>query len=124
MRMDCHCKRTLCSYLPRAVLKACSFALASVLLLSCFPGCSRKKPEVPAETEAVEEIKRVEDVVLLPASPATGIGRVMPSAAREREELILIDPGHGFDDPAKRFRATTFAKCRGAWWSSRRRFPR
>ena len=99
MRMDCHCKRTPCSHLPRAVLKACSFALASVLLLSCFPGCSRKKPEVPAETEAIEEIKRVEDVVLLPASPATGIGRVMPSASREREELVLIDPGHGFDDP-------------------------
>ena len=26
--------------------------------------------------------------------------------------------GSGIDDPAKRFRSTLFAKCRGAWWSS------
>ena len=26
--------------------------------------------------------------------------------------------GNGYDDPARRFRATLFAKCRGAWWSS------
>ena len=25
--------------------------------------------------------------------------------------------GRGFDDPAKRFTSTTYAKCRGAWWS-------
>ena len=26
--------------------------------------------------------------------------------------------GSGIDDPAKRFRSTLYAKCRGAWWSS------
>nr|AHF24738.1 hypothetical protein [uncultured bacterium Contig12] len=26
--------------------------------------------------------------------------------------------GNGFDDPAKRFRSTMYAKCRGSWWSS------
>ena len=26
--------------------------------------------------------------------------------------------GSGYDDPAKRFRSTLYAKCRGAWWSS------
>ncbi len=25
--------------------------------------------------------------------------------------------GRGFDDPAKRFTSTTYAKCRGTWWS-------
>ncbi len=25
---------------------------------------------------------------------------------------------NGYDDPAKRFRSTLYAKCRGAWWSS------
>ncbi|MBR6089912.1 MAG: hypothetical protein IKP86_08260, partial [Anaerolineaceae bacterium] len=25
--------------------------------------------------------------------------------------------GRGFDDPAKRFESTTYAKCRGTWWS-------
>lgn len=27
-------------------------------------------------------------------------------------------PGSGKDDPARRFRSTQYAKCRGAWWSS------
>ncbi len=27
-------------------------------------------------------------------------------------------PNNGKDDPAKRFRSTVYAKCRGAWWSS------
>ena len=26
-------------------------------------------------------------------------------------------PGDGFTDPARRFRSTLYAKCRGAWWS-------
>ena len=26
--------------------------------------------------------------------------------------------GSGYDDPAKRFRSTTYAKCKGSWWSS------
>jgi len=26
-------------------------------------------------------------------------------------------PGDGTDDPARRFRSTLYAKCRGAWWS-------
>ena len=26
--------------------------------------------------------------------------------------------GNGLDDPAKRFRSTMYAKCRGSWWSS------
>ncbi|MBO7604513.1 MAG: hypothetical protein J6S97_08900 [Bacteroidales bacterium] len=26
-------------------------------------------------------------------------------------------PGSGIDDPARRFRSTLYAKCRGAWWS-------
>jgi len=26
--------------------------------------------------------------------------------------------GNGFDDPAKRFHSTMYAKCRGSWWSS------
>ena len=25
--------------------------------------------------------------------------------------------GHGYDDPAKRFSSTMYAKCRGTWWS-------
>jgi hypothetical protein len=26
-------------------------------------------------------------------------------------------PGDGFTDPARRFRSTLYAKCRGSWWS-------
>ena len=28
-----------------------------------------------------------------------------------------FDPGTDYDDPAKRFTSTTYAKCMGAWWS-------
>ena len=31
-------------------------------------------------------------------------------------------PSNGFDDPAKRFRSTMYAKCRGTWWSSVNRY--
>ena len=34
-----------------------------------------------------------------PASPATGIGRIMPEVVEPKNWLICIDPGHGFADP-------------------------
>ena len=76
---------------------------AAVLL----PACSR--PEVSSDTDPmltgteVEEQETADEqedtVVLEPAVPAIGVGRIMPVVVEQRDELICIDPGHGFRDP-------------------------
>ena len=37
--------------------------------------------------------------------------------ASEAADAYGFYPGHGFDDPAKRFTSTPYAKFHGAWWS-------
>ena len=78
--------------------------LAAAVLL---PACG--KPEASADTDpmlagaAVEEQETAEEneetVILEPAVPAGGVGRIMPVVVEQRDELICIDPGHGFRDP-------------------------
>jgi N-acetylmuramoyl-L-alanine amidase len=84
--------------------------LAAALLL---PSCG--KPEASADADAMlagaafeeqtgadepADLPEEEDVVVLePAVPAAGVGRIMPVVVEQREELICIDPGHGFVDP-------------------------
>ncbi len=84
-------------------------ALLPVLIAAAvlLPACSR--PEASADTDpmlagtAVEEQETAEEeedtVVLEPAAPAFGVGRIMPVVIEQRDELICIDPGHGFRDP-------------------------
>ena len=86
--MNTHCK------IP---LRTLACFLAFLLLASfLFAGCSRLTGK---EAEEDEEENRTEIVDLPPAAPAMGIGRVMPGVVTQRDELILIDPGHGFGDP-------------------------
>ena len=81
-------------------MKSCAaLILAAALILSCFSGCSKREAKDPADGQTESANERREAVVLLPAAPATGVGRVMPAEIKEREQLILIDPGHGFNDP-------------------------
>ena len=78
--------------------------LAAAVLL---PACG--KPEASADADpmlagaAVEEQETAEEneetVILEPAVPAGGVGRIMPVVVEQRDELICIDPGHGFRDP-------------------------
>ena len=68
-------------------------SLAVCLLLSVLASCAA--PSASAETTGDAE---EEEIVLPPAEPAIGVGRVMPEVVKERDRLICIDPGHGFID--------------------------
>ncbi len=87
--MNGHCKKRLHRLL--AVLTLLSILLCAL----CLSACSKKKRG--DEEEQKEEEHEVID--LPPAVPAMGVGRIMPGVWAQREELVLIDPGHGFDDP-------------------------
>ncbi|MBO6052373.1 MAG: N-acetylmuramoyl-L-alanine amidase, partial [Clostridia bacterium] len=39
-----------------------------------------------------------EEIVLEPATPAVGVGRIMPAVVVKKNRTICIDPGHGFYD--------------------------
>ncbi|MBQ3954383.1 MAG: hypothetical protein II680_00705, partial [Clostridia bacterium] len=72
--------------------------LLSALLFGC--GRGREEPKVPesgkTEAETPAEVSvTTETVSLPPASPATGVGRIMPKVVEQRDTLICIDPGHG-----------------------------
>ena len=86
--MICHCKKTTVLFLIFALLFSLTFA--------CLTGCSEKNT---GENSGDGVTEKKEVVHLPPASPAMGVGRVMPGLYVDRDELILIDPGHGFDDP-------------------------
>ena len=77
--------------------KPFAWFLAAALLLLPLAGCSRR----PSDGDGKDAGKgaKSEIIELPPASPAMGVGRLMPNVYIEREQLILIDPGHGFDDP-------------------------
>ena len=88
-------------HMRRAVLPV---LLAAAVLL---PACGR--PEASADADpmlsgaAVEKqetaVENEDTVVLEPAVPAGGVGRIMPVVVEQRDEFICIDPGHGFLDP-------------------------
>lgn len=79
-------KRLISAFL--AVMLVC----LSVGLTSCSRNNDNKKNPTPANT------KTNETEILPAASPATGIGRVMPEVVEPKDWLICIDPGHGFAD--------------------------
>ena len=84
--MICHAGKTRALFFGGILL---------LLILACLTGCSRKEKG----GEDGEPVSKREVVDLPPAAPAMGVGRVMPGVWAQRDELILIDPGHGFDDP-------------------------
>ena len=84
--MICHAGKTRALFFGGILL---------LLFLACLTGCSRKEKS----GEDGETVSKREVVDLPPAVPAMGVGRVMPGVWAQRDELILIDPGHGFDDP-------------------------
>lgn len=86
--MKTHCKKPVrLPVLFPALLLVCCFLLA---------GCGRLNG---GGAEEDEEGTKTQMAELPPAAPAMGIGRVMSGIVTQREELILIDPGHGFGDP-------------------------
>lgn len=85
--------------------------LLSALLFGC--GRVRDEPKVPesgkTEAETPAEVSvTTETVSLPPASPATGVGRIMPKVVEQRDTLICIDPGHGFEDGGSGDAETSF----------------
>ena len=90
--MTVQCKRTITAF------------LAAVLVLASLAGCGRETAESEANSapaakagESAEPV--VEEVVTLPpAMPAVGVGRIMPEVVEQRDILICVDPGHGFED--------------------------
>ena len=85
--MICHARK------KRALILG---GLLLLLFLVCLSGCSRGESGKEDDGAAQSERQEIE---LPPAVPAMGVGRVMPGVWAQRDELILIDPGHGFDDP-------------------------
>jgi N-acetylmuramoyl-L-alanine amidase len=90
--------------------------LAVLLLLTCLggAGCGKTEAQPPAAEEPETEPAReeasygAEMVSLPPAMPATGIGRIMPEVVKQRDILICIDPGHGFEDGGSGDAETSF----------------
>lgn len=100
-------------------MKPLAVLLAAAALLASFAGCGRSrggenggaeetgtaavKAKQEAATAAVEEI-----VALPPAMPAVGVGRIMPVVVEQRDILICVDPGHGFEDGGSGDAETSF----------------
>ena len=49
-----------------------------------------------------------EIISLPPAMPAVGVGRIMPEVVEQRDILICVDPGHGFEDGGSGDAETSF----------------
>ena len=89
----------------RSLSAASAAVLAAVLAGAVLTGCGRRPP---AETEGnVASAPQAEasaasvkagPAELPPAVPAIGVGRIMPEVVEERNILICVDPGHGFED--------------------------
>ncbi len=100
--MTVQCKRTITAF------------LAAVLVLASLAGCGRETAESEANSapaakagESAEPV--VEEVVTLPpAMPAVGVGRIMPEVVEQRDILICVDPGHGFEDGGSGDAETSF----------------
>ena len=90
--------------MKKRLKKLFASALAALLLFPCtgLAGCGKRETEpepAPAPKETVSEDAEVERVTSLPpASPAIGVGRIMPEVIEQRDILICVDPGHGFED--------------------------
>ena len=108
--MTVHCK------------KSAAVLLAALLTGVLFGGCSRSEAEGgPAEPEAPETTQTAaepepeaaqpvseEVIVLPPAMPAVGVGRIMPEVVEQKDILICVDPGHGFEDGGSGDAETSF----------------
>ena len=75
--MTSHIKRLFCGF------------LAAVLACTAFSACN-------TETEPAEKTAKTR--VIVPATPAVGVGRIMPEKHEPKTFTVLIDPGHGFED--------------------------
>lgn len=78
--------------------------LAAVLAGSLLAGCGGKPAETEGNVASAPQVEasaapvREEVVELPPAIPAVGVGRIMPEVVEQRDILICVDPGHGFED--------------------------
>ena len=70
--------------------------LTALCLLAGLCGCRK---DTGGEDQGTGPSAKDEVIVLPPDEPMMGIGRITSADAKERDQLILIDPGHGFDDP-------------------------
>ena len=88
--------------------------LAALLAASFLTGCGG----IPAETEgnvgsapraeASPVSAKAEPEELPPDLPAIGVGRIMPEVVEQRDILICVDPGHGFEDGGSGDAETSF----------------
>lgn len=62
---------------------------AAMLVCTVFSSCEN-------ETEPIK--KKDKTRTILPATPAIGVGRIMPEVHEPKTFTVLIDPGHGFED--------------------------
>ncbi|MBQ3706412.1 MAG: N-acetylmuramoyl-L-alanine amidase [Clostridia bacterium] len=84
--------------MDRIMRKTIAGTLALLLAAAAvLNGCSRKQ-KTPSPDTQVNTPPEEEAVVLEPAIPAVGIGRVMPAVVVKKNRTICIDPGHGFYD--------------------------
>jgi len=78
--------------------------LAAILAGSVLAGCHGKPAETEGNVASAPQVEasaapvREEVVELPPAMPAVGVGRIMPEVVEQRDILICVDPGHGFED--------------------------
>ena len=117
MAMKLQCKKSA------AALTAA--LLAGLLFAGCFGRDAEEEPAEtpsgsasPAETaEQTAEAERAgseaggvsEEIISLPpAMPAVGVGRIMPEVVEQRDILICVDPGHGFEDGGSGDAETSF----------------
>ncbi len=73
------------SQLKRLFCGICAVLLSGTMLSAC-----------GNETETAE--KKETTRTILPATPAIGVGRIMPIKYEPKTFTVLIDPGHGFED--------------------------
>ena len=89
--MDSLCKKPLALLLALTMLFSAAF----------MDGCRKGTDEKPKQEDKTEKEDASSSVVieLPPDPPAVGVGRIMPVTVKQRDQLIVIDAGHGFDDP-------------------------
>ena len=88
--------------------------LAVILAGSLLAGCGGKPAETEGNVASAPQVEasaapvREEVVELPPAMPAVGVGRIMPEVVEQRDILICVDPGHGFEDGGSGDAETSF----------------
>jgi len=64
---------------------------AAAVLIACLSLTACNNDTAPAENSKRERVRRA-------ATPAVGVGRIMPEIHEPKAYTIMIDPGHGFED--------------------------